>query len=487
MPSKWETAPIVEPAQKWASAPIVETAEKKAPATWTEKAGAFLEGAVTDTARGVRDTILSPAQLVKDLADPNISLKEKIERVGRFGSDPTGMAHGLVESHARQGGRVVEDVKKKRYADAGADAVMTLVPGVGPALGDTAEGINQANREGNDAAAYRHAGRGAAAVAMTLAPEFLTPEARAAIAKGGAKMGAAIRGAGKGAAESAIPILKDWELNRPQRTAIEAGERMFKRAKEELAKNKTDTLVREYSAKNPTRPVEPLPPPLIPDASPIMPWSHENMASQYGVLPSGKRVGGPLTAKEAAQRASRPPAERPSPAWRNLPQVEAEASTPSVVAPPELPSGRRPLTAAEREAKYSKVSKAPVVEPGTPMDRLSPEQQQTAQQLADEIGPTGATVESNPVRYEDGARAKKVWNMADLLAEYKIPSEDAALMDADAWAKLTEAINQQNLKDWASAGGKGKKPNRHAIPGSESQAQIIKELEELEARKATEQ
>lgn len=201
-------------------------------------------------------------------------------------------------------------------------------------------------------------------------------------------------------------------------------------------------------------------------------------------LPSGRVPGRPMTK-----------VSRAAPAWQNLPDVAPADSPASTPIPGELPSGRHPMTAAERQAKYGKPLPGPdnsarvsvKPEPGSPMGRLNPEQVANAQALAAEYGGAPLPEAAATPQFEAGARAKKVWGMSDLLAEHGITAEDAALMTDAMWKQATEAINKANQIDWQGAKAGTKRPNRHAVPGAQSRAEIVNELREIEARKAATQ
>lgn len=334
--------------------------------------------------------------------------------------------------------------------------------------------------EGNPGAAVG----GLAGLALPLLPKGV----RAAMNVDRGAVKAATKGAAKAAARQVPELLTKTDVTRPLKSipdvfnAIRETVRGGRAGLEQLAAERRVGVDQRPNVPRVDVPIEP-----TPDATPIMPWAHQNMASQYGVLPSGRKVG-------PAFQQPMTKASRAAPAWQNLPDVipaDPPAATPI---PGELPSGRRPMTAGERAAKYGKPlprptpGNAPSVkpEPGSPMERLNPEQLANAEALAAEFGEPATTGTATP-QFEAGARAKKVWGMSDLLAEHGITAEDAALMTEDMWKQATEAINKANHVEWQGAKAGTKRPNRHSFPGAQSRAEIVNELREIEARKAATQ
>lgn len=444
---RWDGERYIAPANSsenwWESAPLAQAPTKKQPGF----ASRFL------------DNTIKPIEAVSD------SIQSAMRSQNPIGELASAAGRGVKN--------VVDAVANTRSAKAG-----NPIGGIGEVLAEPVVTVGKDLLEGNLPAA--------AGGAAGLALPFLPKGVRAA---GGLRPAPGVpsavgRGIVEGAKESALPILKDFELNRPVRSGVEALERTLGKIREELAKNKTTQAVEANRQANPGRAVEPVAGEPLPDATPIMPWAHQNMASQYGVLPSGRKVGPAF--QQPMTKASRVAAARVD--------VPAEALPDATPIVGDLPSGRRPMTAMEREAKYAKplpkpdnaarVSTKP--EPGSPMERLSPQQLANAEALAAEYG-TQTSAEATTPQFEAGARAKKVWGMSDLLAEHGITAEDAALMTKDMWEQATAAINKANHLDWQGAKAGTKRPNTHAVPGAQSRAEIVNELREIEARKAATQ
>jgi len=431
------------------------------PGTTPNMIGAFGQGAIVDTAKGALMALMTP--------------KAKVLR-------------GIVDSHIRQGKRVGEDIRRGRYIDAAADAVMTVIPGIGPLAGDAAENINTGIRSNNPTAAARASGN--------LLGAIVAPEAVRAgvpiVTKGAPVIAATVKGGMAGGTralmDSAHQPITTVDLLIPgakkAKLTANAVSGFIEGARKGASEQISGMTAEMHRAQNPGRMVArpDIQPPA--EATPIV-----------NPLPSGRR---PLTAVELdflnSKKRVRPPAA-------TVP-VERSAIPESLPISGSLPSGRRPLTQAELVQKYApksspladaiisdymetyggSASKPKFVPPPTPaaaIERLSPKMQEMARQLADDIGPTGSTVERPVVQYEAGARAKKVWNMSDLLAEHGLTAEDAALMDDAMWAQATKAINQANAVEAA-----GTKFNRHHIPSKQSRMQIIQEMRDAEARRS---
>jgi hypothetical protein len=471
----WETVSATKAAASdWETIPAKPA---NLPGTAGNMAGAFLEGAIVDPIKAGFMALVRPkADLLKN----------------------------IVDSHVRQGKRVADDWHRGRYIDMAADALMTIPPVIGPMFGDAAENINTAIREKNPTAAARSVGN------MTSA--IVADPAIAAAVKAAPVTGAFIKGAAKSVPAQIRPTLEAIDIIHPGRDAMA----LYDAAGNVVRGGKAGVeSLRAQQRIQPGRAVAPADVPASVDASPIP-----------GQLPSGRRPLTPVEIDFLNQKKSRPPAvtvpvqpiEIPdlSPIMGELPSGRTVGPilrqpitrTPTTVAPSvdapvnatpitgPLPSGRRPLTAAERAAKYAQPRASPTADAiladyaqqyggdatkaqTSPVSKLSPELQATAQQLADELGPQGAPPERPNVQYEAGARAKKVWNMSDLLAEHGLTAEDAALMGDEQWAMATQAINQANAIEAA-----GSKFNRHHMPSAQSRQQIIQEMRDAEARRS---
>lgn len=198
----------------------------------------------------------------------------------------------------------------------------------------------------------------------------------------------------------------------------------------------------------------------------------EDFGTLQGVDAEGMAVYGAPGAVERANAAGRSPMQ--DFLLRKEQEMRARKGTPG-----EIERAVAPDAPAQ--------AKAPAIEADSPLSRLSPEKQAEAQVLKDLMGDTGPSPDAPARQFEAGARAKKVWNMSDLLSEHGISAQDAALMTDEMWNQATEAINLANKADWAASKGAGKPPQRHHLPGAQSRAQIIKELQDIEARKANPQ
>lgn len=444
--------------------------------------GAFAEGAVVDTVKGLANALRHPIDT----------------------------ATGIVEGHRRTGEQAMESFGKGKNVKGAAEAVMAAIPVVGPMLNEIGNQTNQAIKDKNPEAVARNLGQAVAVVGAPEGPGALkaASKSKAALVTKGAAKGAAegVRNApskplttgdlyGTGALEVAahlmgVPPGVGLAIKGAVRHGPAIVEGALKGIREELGKAKAT----EHRAANPgTAPVEPTPKP---------PQSAGPIASD---LPSGRR---PPTREQQAARADSPSVRNPigpvaavtqelldgiakdqtgqkfsnmSPARQKLVRAIAAkvAKAPEVVA--DVPIERAIAPDVPMQAK------APAIEADSPLSRLSPEKQAEAQALKDLMGDTGPSPDAPARQFEAGARAKKVWNMSDLLAEHGISAQDAALMTDEMWNQATEAINLANKADWAASKGAGKPPQRHHLPGAQSRAQIVKELQEIEARKATEQ
>jgi hypothetical protein len=175
--------------------------------------------------------------------------------------------------------------------------------------------------------------------------------------------------------------------------------------------------------------------------------------------------------------------------------------------PGDLPSGRRPMTRAEREAKYGAPLPKPdmnarvsgPVEAATaerPMTRgekavravdpKSPEGIAMMQELAAELNPLQTPKGKGP-DFIGGSRAKKVWNFSDELNKQGITAESLPDINPQVLLKHLNQLNKDIYAEWVDGGMKGKKPNIHHVPSTETLKQLQQELREIEARKANNQ
>lgn len=179
---------------------------------------------------------------------------------------------------------------------------------------------------------------------------------------------------------------------------------------------------------------------------------------------------------------------------RTVEPVTAEALPDAAPISGDLPSGRRPLTAAEREAKYGKALPKPdnaatvsIKDEPAPVKMSTQEAEQGLADLFPDLAGREPKVKGPVIQHEAAARAKKVWNITDKLHENGWTTDNLHTITKDELLGTINELNGELLKEWKLGGAKGKKPNLHGEPSVETIQQIVKEMSEIEARKATEQ
>jgi hypothetical protein len=171
--------------------------------------------------------------------------------------------------------------------------------------------------------------------------------------------------------------------------------------------------------------------------------------------------------------------------------IEARNTPPPI--PPTAPVVKvrkpraRPMTKATRAAEdqatpspESPTAPAADIPPDSVIAGKSEAMQKIAKDLADMMGDTGPKVEAPTVQFEAGARAKKVWNTADFLHEYGFTAD---LVENAPQATRNAIIEQLNRARREA----GDVKNIHQPPSPQTWGQTMKELREIEARKANNQ
>lgn len=449
MANRWESAPAVEQAPKWASAPAVQDAAPSKPRPSNAAiAGEFGKGLIVDPVVGAVQTGMNTTTAAGNIKN----------------------VRDIAAAHGRQIDRARTSWEKKRYLEGLGDAILAAVPVIGPAVGDVVENFTEGVANDDPLQQARAAGN---ATSMLVGPKVASKAPAMVRAVADSAPVTVARGMGKGAARIAPEVARSAVegipiVGKPIMKGVDAA---LEGAKKELMARKVRQAQRDGSRTPPTWQQQPPPlPAQAVDAAPIP-----------GNLPSGRVPGQP-----------QPRPGRPAPVWQDIP---TERPIPPQMAPmtdlPDLPSGRRPMTAGERLRRYGQPSEETVVSgppsqpgpvvPDGPMSRLNPEQLQNAQQLAAEFNPPAGPPEI-PVQYEAGARATKTWNLADFMHEHGFTSDLIEYAPQGIRESITQQLNRAREAEMPV--GEVLK-NRHQPPSQKTWAEVVRELKEIEARKAT--
>lgn len=164
---------------------------------------------------------------------------------------------------------------------------------------------------------------------------------------------------------------------------------------------------------------------------------------------------------------------------------QAAANPPPLPVEPVPIPPRAAMSPVEAEWNASKAPQSAVaIDPDSTIGRASPKAQRDARDLAAMMGEDVAPPAGSP-RFEDGARAKKAFNVLDTVEQLGADSKTVKSWKQSEWDQVVQATNDINTRIWEEGGKVGKAPDVHGIMGGKTKAEVVRLLKEIEARKAT--